>query len=163
MTEGQPNVERRLARAEQRLASIGELARSLAPTSEEAMAALADCERALKRAGKRAAALPGEYERVELVQERGPTIEFTGRLVCETRWTTGDGETELQVWETEAGAYVAVEEAPRYGGTVIRAGVIPASEDRQTMRFAVLDFFGWGTRARSMVVKAGWSLRLEAE
>lgn len=154
-------TESRRARVDQRLARIVERA-PLALTNEEAMNALSNCEQALYRAQKRAEKPPGDMERVEIAQRHGPTLEFTGRCIAGTQFKARGGMVDLQVWETQGGALVAAEAAPGRGMEEDwRALVVPANDDEQAMRFAVMDFFGWGDRARKMAARAGWSLRME--
>lgn len=49
-------------------------------------------------------------EAVTFKQSRGPTVRFTGRLLCETSWVTKGHQPlkmMLEVWETRGGALVA--------------------------------------------------------
>jgi hypothetical protein len=130
---------------------------------------LADTELALKRATKRAATLPAEFERVEIVQAHGPTIEFAGRLLAETSFETRKGqplEICLEIWETVGGALVAVSSSTLPGGSGredCRVTVVEPSDDAQAMRFSIMDAFSWHDRARSMARKLGWSLRKDVE
>lgn len=152
------------------IASIAEMAISAAKLNRsDAMSALADCERALRRVVKRATTLLDEFERVEIKQARGPTYEFTGRLLCDSEFETRGPDAlriEMEVWETEGGAYVAASCSTPVGGgnEEWRAVVIPPTDEIQSMRFAVLEFFNWDQRARSMCTKQlKWSLRQEVE
>jgi predicted RNase H-like HicB family nuclease len=132
-----------------------------------ALTALGECERALKHIAKRAETLSAEYENVEIVQDRGPAIEFSGRLLCETSFETRGGrplEITLEVWETRGGALVAVSSSTlpgESGREDARALVVPPHPNEQEMHFAVMDFYQWENRARSMVRKIGWKLRLK--
>ena len=136
---------------------------------QEVANALADCERALKRAVKRAETLSGEYERVEMVQTRGPTIEFTGRLLAEDAWETrgrNPMRMAIEIWQTQGGALIASsfsEPADREGFEDTRVAVIAAQDDAQAMHFAVLDHFNWDNRARGLAKNMGWALRTEVE
>jgi hypothetical protein len=131
--------------------------------------AIADAQRAVKRILKRAEEMPAEWERVEFVQDRGPTIEATARLIAETSFDTRQGQPlqmDLEIWETQGGALIAVSASTLPGGTGredLRATVIPPIADVQAMRFAVMDALNWHVRARSMVRKLGWSLRVEID
>ena len=121
----------------------------------------------MKREIRRAEAAD-EWERVETVQMRGPTVEFTGRLLASTEFTTKGGALDmaLEIWETKAGALVAVSSGMSWGRESredARVTVVSPTDDVQAMRFAVLDAFDWDNRARSMARKLGWSLRLEVE
>lgn len=130
------------------------------------ISALADCERALKRIAKRAS-VPADWERVEIVQARGPTVEMTARLLAETSFETRGNnalEIALEIWETQGGALVAVSSStlPGHSGREdARLKIVPAQDNVQAMRFAVMAAFDWHDRARSMVRKLGWSLRQE--
>lgn len=150
------------------------LFRDLAHSAQEARGlglnfktVLADALKAMKREIRRAEAAD-EWERVEIVQVRGPTVEFTGRLLASTDFTTKGGALDmaLEIWETKAGALVAVSSGMfrgRESREDARVTVVPPTDDVQAMRFAVLDAFDWDNRARSMARKLGWSLRLEVE
>lgn len=138
--------------------------------SQEAISVLADCEKALKRAAKRAETLLGEYERVEIKQSRGPTLEFTGRLLCDDELETRGHQPlkiTMEIWETRGGAMVAAtysEPIGRAGYEDCRATVVERDDDPLAMRMAVMEHFGWETRARSMVTKKlKWSFRIEVE
>ena len=154
-------------RVRDKIADVEEAARAAldAGVGQEIAAALADCRRALKRAAKRAEALSGEWERVEFVQTRGPIVEFTGRLLLEHSHDSRRGfRVESEVWETEAGAFVAVLSSSPLDGEGfedMRVSVIEPSDDVQAMRFAALDHFGWDQGMRRAATKAGWSLRME--
>lgn len=147
---------------------------------------LADAVRAMKRENKRAETLPAEYERQEIKPNGGPTIEFTGRLLANDEWETRGRDpmrVEFEIWETRAGAMVAVsasEPLDREGVEVVRATVVEAGQsftmdganggrpmldgnEAQRMRLAVMAHFEWHDRARSMARKLGWGLRVEVE
>lgn len=121
-----------------------------------------------------------EFERATIKQTRGPTVVFSGELLASTEFrTTSRMATTMtmEVWETQGGAYVAVSRSePIDGGGFadVRALVVdpvvlnelaPASaRDHVELqrRIAVMDFFGWDNRARSMARKElGWKLVLE--
>lgn len=155
----------------ERLAAIAELVRVNAG-NQEIPNALADCERALKRAARRAETLSGEWQRVEIPQTRGAILEFTARMVGTVRFETRKRDQErvavtMAVYETRAGALVAVSATVLLdaadGFEDIRAMVVEPIGDELAMRCAVMDFFGWSDRARSMMRKAGWSYRVEVE
>lgn len=134
--------------------------------SAKAKGAIADATAALKRIIKRAEA--NADERWEIATSRGPRLEFTGQLLaCDTFVTKGEIplEIEICVYQTEVGALVGVSSAiPAHleGHETVDAIVVEPSDDVQAMRFAILDFFNWHIRARSMATKKlGWSLRTE--
>lgn len=162
MTSQKPNPERAALRVDRFLASISELARTLAPQSEEVMSILADTERALKRAGKRMETLSAEYERVEIVPIHGSVIEFTGRRMAAQAFDTARGHVRMEIWETEAGSLVAVDSLDDGArGEMLHASTPTGGIEDQ--RMAVMEFFGWSKRARSMARKLGWSTRRDIE
>lgn len=153
-----------------RISDIYQAAQDAGPGEQQTFSVLADCERALRRIAKRAEALPGDWERIEIRQMRGPTIEFTGRMLCDTTFVTQGRdalEITLEVWLTKGGSFVAVSASNLPGGQGRedeRAAVIPKSDDELAMRFAVMDHFTWHTEAKKMVRKRlGWDLRVELE
>lgn len=151
-----------------------ETLRGLAETAAQsnlggAKTAIIDATRALKRIIARAETLPAEYERVEVMPHRGPKIEFTGRMICETEFVIPSADplrVAFEVWETRAGAMVAVVTTwpdQREGFENVKALVVQPQDDVLAMRLEVMDFLEWHDRARSMVRKAGWDLRLEVD
>ncbi len=153
-----------------RLSTVYGAAQAAGADDQQTFSVLADCERALRRIVKRNEALSGEWERIEIRQMRGPVIEFVGRMLCDTTFTTaGRGELELtlEIWETRGGALVAVSASNLPDGSGRedeRAIVVPKSDDEMAMRFAVMEHFTWHTAAKKMARnKLGWDLRLEVE
>ena len=160
----------RIANLDQRLAHVAKLAGETASVAGQQVASiLADTERALKRAAKRAESLPEEWDRQEIKPHAGPTIEFHGRLLAETKWvTTGRDPLDcaMEIWETRAGALIAVFASipvDRDGFECVQVKVVEPSEDAQAMRLAVMEHFEFDNRARSMARKLGWDLRVEVE
>ena len=132
---------------------------------QQTLNALADCERSLRRIITRAEVTEG-MERIEIAQMHGPTVEFTGRMVCTTKFAErrGDRYVTLELYETQGGALVAVTafELGEGGQESERAVVVPPIADVQAMRFAVMEAFTWHTEAKKMVrKKLGWDLRCE--
>ena len=147
--------------------------RELAKLVQEARAlgvnhgtALADAIAALKRQIKRAI-VPEGMERFELTQDRGPTIEFTGRQIADTSFQTRGMDpmnVTFTIYETEGGALVGMREsepAERSGFVSVRVHIVEASDDPAAMRREIMDLFGWDDRARAMFKKLGWTLRQE--
>ncbi len=101
-----------------------------------------------------------DYERVKIKQNRGPTYVFDGKLLAETSWKSRHGdEMKLELWQTAGGALIPVTESD----VETRAIVIEPGEDF-AMKCAVMDFWAWENRARSMVRKAlGWGFSMEIE
>ena len=162
------------------IVQLEKIARDAGPYNQEVFSLLADCRNGLVRAGRRAATLPDEFERIEFKQTRGPTVEATARLLCENSHNGRDGNHyEMEIWETQGGALIAMSSsAPIDGGgfedlrvTVVEPVIIDkyspeCHRDRVELerRFAVMDHFNWDLRARSMVVKKlKWSLRCEVD
>ena len=130
---------------------------------QQTLNALADCERSLKRIIARAEVGEG-MERIEIAQMHGPTVEFTGRMLCTTQFSDRRaGRTvTLELYETQGGAMVAVTAFDLGGQESERATVISPIADVRAMRFAVMEAFTWHTEAKKMVrKKLGWDLRME--
>lgn len=108
-----------------------------------------------------------EFARIEVKQNRGPTLIFEGREIASTEFETRGNPAMnmcLEVFETRGGALVAVSSAEPVGKLDgfedVRAVVVDPIEDKQAMQFAVMDFFDWSDRARSMMRKrAKWSFK----
>ena len=154
------------------VAAMEKLERSMAQAApvarQEVLTALSDCERSLFRAAKRAEDPENGFERAEIVQTRGPRLEFTGKLLCEDEYESRGNDPlsiRLEVWQTQGGALIAAsfaQPANRDGLEVVEATVVEPQDDVQAMRFAVMDHFHWGMNARSMVgKKLKWTLRQE--
>lgn len=130
---------------------------------------IADAVKAMKRENRRHQNEPG-YERVEFKQHKGPTIEFTGKLIAENEYVSrGSPEpmnVTMEIWQTKAGALVAMVATypvSREGYEKVEATVVEPEDDHQAMRFAVMDALDWSDGARNMARKLGWSLRVEVE
>lgn len=133
-----------------------------------ALSVIADAERALKRAVRRAE-VPEAYERITFKQEKGPTIEATVRLLAETSFQIMGRQTleiTLEIYETVAGALLAVSASTLPGGKGredVRVTVVSPTDDVLAMRTAVMDAFSWSDYARSMAHKLGWNLVQEVD
>ncbi|WP_310530748.1 hypothetical protein [Novosphingobium sp.] len=163
-------------------AALSALLHETAPLAgQQVFSIIADTERALKRAARRAEQTEG-FERVEFAQHGGPTIEFNGRLLAENSFEAkGHIPTRVafEIWETEAGALIAasistpldgqgtelveVTVAEPRGDTFTLGDSRPMSspDDAQAMHFAIMDHFGWRDGARGMAKKLGWDLKVE--
>ncbi|MCW1985614.1 UNVERIFIED_ORG: hypothetical protein M2348_001346 [Sphingomonas sp. R1F5B] len=124
-----------------------------------------DVRRAIARAEQ-----PEGFERLEIVQGKGPTIEAWARLLCSDNFEIRGREPlriVLELHQTRGGALIAVTRSTptdRDGLVVVRATVVERRDDEQAMRFAVMEAFDWHMRARSMVTKKlKWSLRQDVE
>ena len=134
-----------------------------------------------------------DYTKQRIVQSRGPAIEFAGRLIASDEFEVRrDNSTmRLEIYETQGGALIAVTRGEAMQGGEVRdivaAEVVPPMEGltrmvpkagdiptfnyeradvgvTDAMRFAVMDFFDWSDRARSMVRKQlKWSLKMTVE
>jgi hypothetical protein len=122
-----------------------------------------------------------EFEPVKIKQNRGPTLEFQGKLLCSTDWDARENLMRLELWMTKGGALIPVTRSVSFSDKrdLVSAAVIEPQttsklEERdgetwctgyiilneQEMRFACLDFWDWTDRARSMVrEQLGWSLK----
>lgn len=120
-----------------------------------------------------------EFKTYEFTQNKAPDVVFEGRLVAridsrdhrresernEGRWT------ELEVYETPAGNWVAVEhgrsdranETDRTDVTFINRYVrvegLPAVADDSVMRSEAVKAFGHGWLAKRMAELEGWDVR----
>lgn len=87
-------------------------------------------------------------------------LRFKGRLIAETEWDTRGGEyMRFEIWETEGGAYIPVIEGSVPGNRekLITAEVIEPQDHRKAMHIAVMRFFEFHDRARSMVRPLKWN------
>lgn len=104
-------------------------------------------------------------EKVEIKQQRGPTIDFVGEMLADDTFQTGGSdplEVVFEIWGTKGGALIAVSSSypvNRRGHEVTNATVVEPQEDKQAMHFAVLDHFDWHDRARSMARGLKWKTR----
>jgi hypothetical protein len=148
------------------LAKIAHDAVKAGATEQSVLSLIADCRNGLVRTQNRARTQPG-MDRFEIAQTHGPLLEFTGRLLAETTFTTERADPlriSFEIYETAAGVLVAVsstEPVERDGFEVVRATVVERQDDAQAMRFAVMEHFEFHPWARNMAKKLGWSLRLE--
>ena len=148
------------------LAMIAHNAIEVGATEQSVLSLIADCRNGLVRTQNRARTLPG-MDRFEIAQTHGPLLEFTGRLLAETSFTTERNDPlriSFEIYETAGGALVAVsstDPTERDGFEVVRATVAERQDDALAMRFAVMEHFEFHPRARNMAKKLGWSLRQE--
>lgn len=122
-----------------------------------ALAALimSDAARLAKRAIERGD-VPDDMERVELAQTEGPIVEFTGSLIRREEYKRAhDGVIfAAELWITKAGNWVVVWESD---GHVAAKGL----EANDT--FGAMDFWHWGSVARTLAKKLKWDLRMDIE
>ncbi len=100
-------------------------------------------------------------------QSRGAAIRFRGECIASTSFDSRGGPMMLEIWETERRALIPVTrgETPN-GRPDVRAAIVRlvdgADAPTLEMRLAVMDFFEWADRARSMVRdQLKWSLLIE--
>lgn len=103
-----------------------------------------------------------EYDTINIKPSRSAPLRFNGKRIAETEWTTARGDTmRFQVWETAGGALIAVREGDGEDGYTDAIVVEPTEDWRASakghppfkMVNAVLSFYDWHDRARSMVKK----------
>lgn len=109
-----------------------------------------------------------EYTLTKITPDRGAPLRFMGKCIAEHEWTTNAGDTmRFQIWQTQGLALIAVREGDGPDGytdaLVVEPEIheLPAAANRQRMHFAVLDFFTWHDRARSMVKPLRWRMTRE--
>lgn len=148
-------------------AALSALLHETAPLAgQQVFSIIADTERALKRAARRAEQ-PEGFDRVEFAQHAGPLIEFNGRLLAENSFEAkGHIPTHVsfEIWESQGGALVAASVSTPLDlskAELVEVTVAEPQDDAQAMRFAVMEHFGWRDGARSMARKLGWDLRVE--
>lgn len=122
---------------------------------------------------------------VKIKQSRGPTIEFKGRLLASTEWETRDGQMRLELYQSRGGALIPVTRTDFEDGrrALVSAAVVepvkPGApidngdgtwrygadlDAEQARRLAVLSFWDWTDRARSLArEQLGWSLKLTVD
>lgn len=105
-----------------------------------------------------------EYEKLRLVQTRGPTIQAQAKMLASQEFTS-QGRTQmhmvLEIYETAGGALIAVSRGTPIdfdGFEDVRALVVEPQEDVQAMHFAVMEHFDYEDRARTMARKLKWKL-----
>jgi hypothetical protein len=105
------------------------------------------------------ASVPDDAERVEFVQSKGPTVEFTGHLLWQVEYQnpmTKDTFT-LELWRTLSGKLVAVDIVTfQDGQEKVTVHVRDAGEE-----LALMDDLGWTPNARNMAKKMKWMLKVE--
>lgn len=103
-----------------------------------------------------------DFSPQKIVQTRGPTYRFDGRLLVADEFDAqrGDVTAGMEVWETRGGALVAVSKfTPKAGGfTDVSAIAANPDQDELAQRLQIMDFFEWSNRARAMVRKLKWKL-----
>jgi hypothetical protein len=100
--------------------------------------------------------VPADMERAELVQTNGPIVEFSGSLVRREEYHRAfdDKVFAAELWMTKGGNWVAVWESDGH----VSAKRVDAGDVMTAM-----DFWQWGSVARTLAKKLRWGLRVEIE
>lgn len=100
-------------------------------------------------------------------QTYGPRIQFRGWVLAQVVFdqSTDAVEHTMRIWETAGGAMIAHQERFYLDTekTVTTALVVDRQDDEQAMQFAVLDFFNWHPRARTMAKELNWNMTRKVE
>lgn len=106
------------------------------------------------------------FERVRLSVAHGQDIHFVGRVIAEYTTQNSGGTknrwTELRVWQTEGGAWIAESVGASDAGReidIVEATVIDADTPEQDKRLAVMAAFNWTTAAKAMARLHKWDVR----
>jgi hypothetical protein len=117
-----------------------------------------------------------EYTPTKITPDRSAPLRFNGKLIAHTEWETNRGDTmRFEIWETQGGALIAVREGDGDDGYTDALVVEPTGDWSATrtgeasfamhppfaMVDAVLTFFQWHDRARSMVKPLRWRMTRE--
>lgn len=113
-----------------------------------------------------------DYEKIRIVQSRGPTIEADAALLASDEFDVrrDNSRMRLEIWQTQGGALIAVTRGEAMQGgevrEIVEATVVPPVlvddglmldgskvVETQAMHFAVMSAFDWSDRARSMIRK----------
>jgi len=109
-----------------------------------------------------------EYTPTKITPDRSAPLRFNGKCIAETEWETNRGDTmRFEIWETAGGALIAVREGDGDDGYTDALVVEPTEPWQDVgkghpphgMVDAMLSFYEWHDRARSMVKKQlGWRM-----
>lgn len=121
----------------------------------EAGRVIADAIRSLNKAINRKD-VPTDMERIELAQTEGPVIEFTGTMIRREEYRRlSDGVLfAAELWLTKGGNWVALWESD---------GHISAKRIDYGDAIGAMDFWQWGSVARTLAKKLKWNLRVEID
>lgn len=97
-----------------------------------------------------------EYETITIRCSKREALRFKGKLIAETEWTTKHDTTmRFEIWETQGGTLIPVIEGELPGEDAVKvsAEVVPPHPNPFEQQVAVMQFFEFHDRARSMVKK----------
>lgn len=110
-----------------------------------------------------------EFTPQRVANTRGPTYKFNGKLLGDYS-TNPDGRKdrwqEVELWETPAGAWVAVLKGCSDRGReqdIVSATVIEPGGSDLERRIAVLDAMDWTPAARRLAQSLGWKFIVEID
>jgi hypothetical protein len=134
---------------------VDKLTRAHDANPSEAATIMAEAERKAWRTIQRRDVLD-DMERVELDQTEGAKIEFTGSLLRREEYQrASDGMIfAAELWATKGGNWVAVWES---GGHVS----VKRIDTGDVM--AAMEFWQWGSVARTLAKKLKWDMRVEID
>jgi hypothetical protein len=112
-------------------------------------------------------AMSGDLEDVELAVTRGAALHFRGKLLAEystqNRAKSKDRWTELRLWETVGGNWVAERVGCSDMGKerdLTDAAVLgpkpTGAADEMERRLAAMELWDWSTAARALARDLGW-------
>lgn len=150
---------RRISVSEKTNAKVQTLIESIAVCNATNPAAagliVSDAIKALTKAINRKD-VPADMERVELDQTDGPKVEFTGALIRREEYhRQSDGMIfAAELWQTKGGNWVALWESD---------GHISAKRIDYGDTMGAMDFWQWGSVARTLARRLKWDLRVEID
>ncbi len=111
--------------------------------------------------------MANEYQKVRLAVSHGPDLHFDGKLLGEyttqNRAGTKDRWTELRLWETPAGNWIAESvgcSSREREGEIRAAGVVEAAAGEtygEAVREA-MQIWQWTTAAKAFARELGWDI-----
>lgn len=113
-----------------------------------------------------------EFQKVRMAVSHGPDLHFEGRVIgsysTQNNAGTKDRWTELRLWETRGGAWIAESvgcSSRRGEGEIREAAVIDREEDwlrsqeaDRRMIAEVMQHFQWTTAAKAFAREMGWDV-----
>lgn len=105
-----------------------------------------------------------EYKEQRISVTNGPDVRFKGRLLHEFSTQNRDGTksrwTELRLWETEGGNWIAesVGKTDNQREVDLVDVAVIGGGDADGSRHRVMEHFGWTTAAKAFARQAGWEM-----